>query len=108
MKLSPIKAAGKAASSPCYVHNRCRRFKQSRFGPAQATAPDGKKWWGMFDFKKNEYVPWCKFRLRRQAIVQLAIDLRHNRLPYEPDPGFDLDWLKSRSTEEIADMIDHN
>lgn len=89
-----------------YPQNRCVRFGQSRFGPVTRTALDGRTWWCMRDFKKHRYVPWYKFPRRRPALVQLAIDFRHDRLPYEPDPGFGQDWLKSRTAEEVADLVD--
>ena len=90
-----------------YPQCRCARFGQSRFEPVQRTALDGKVWWCMFDHRKNEYVPWCKFGKRRQALVQMAIDFRHRRIPYEPDPGFSKDWLLGRTAPEIAYLVDH-
>lgn len=92
--------------SPRYPQNQCIRFGQSRFGPVKHGALDGKVWWCMYDFKEHKYIPGQRFWRRRQALVQLAIDLRHNRLPYEPDPGFSQDWLKSKSAEEVADLMD--
>jgi len=88
-----------------YPRNRCVRFGQSRFGPVTRTALDGRVWWCMRDFREHEYVPWHKFRFRRQAVAQLLVDLRHNRLPYEPDPGFSREWLESRSLEQLASLL---
>lgn len=88
-----------------YPQCRCVRFGQSRFGPSKRTALDGKGWWCMYDYKDHAYVTWCRFRTRREALVQLAIDLRHNRLPYEPDPGFSREWLESRSPAELASLM---
>lgn len=88
-----------------YPQNRCIRFGQSRFGPVKRTALDGRVWWCMRDFRKHNYVSWYKFRFRRQAIAQLPVDLRHSRLPYEPDPGFSQDWLESRSLAQLAALM---
>lgn len=35
-----------------------------------------------------------------------TIDFRHDRLPYEPDPGFGQDWLKSKTAKEVAALVD--
>lgn len=90
-----------------YPQCQCARFGQSRFGPVKRTALDGVVWWVMFDYAKGEYVTWHKFRKRRQALVQLAIDFRHNRLPYEPDPGFGKRWIHERTAQEVAWLVDH-
>jgi hypothetical protein len=90
-----------------YPQCRCVRFGQSRFEPAKRTALDGKVWWCLLDHRKKEYVPWCKFGKRRQALVQMAIDFRHRRIPYEPDPGFGKDWLLKRTAPEVAWLVDH-
>lgn len=92
--------------SPRYPRNQCMRFGQSRFGPVKRSALDGRVWWRIYDFKEHGCVPGYRFRKRRQALVQLVADLRGSRLPYEPDPGFGRDWLKSRPGEEIADLVD--
>ena len=91
--------------SPWYPQNQCIRFGQSRFGPLKRGALDGKVWWCMYDYRKKEYVTWGRFKTRRQALVQLAIDLRLNRLPYEPDPGFYHGWLAERGDAEVMDLI---
>ena len=91
--------------SPWYPRNPCMRFGQSRFGPVKRTALDGKAWWCMYDYRDKAYVTWGRFKTRRQALVQLAIDLQHNRLPYEPDPGFSRDWLLSRTIEEVRGLV---
>ena len=85
----------------------CARFGQSRFGPVKRRALDGVVWWVMYDYAKGEYVTWHKFRKRRQALVQLAIDFRHDRLPYEPDPGFGKRWIHERTAQEVAWLVDH-
>ena len=90
-----------------YPQCRCARFGQSRFGPAQRTALDGKVWWCIFDYATGKYVPGYKFNKRRQALVHLVIDFRHGWLPYDPDPGFSKDWLMGRTAPEIAYLIDH-
>lgn len=90
-----------------YPRCRCARFGQSRFGPVKRTALDGKAWWCMYDYRKNEYVTWCKKKMRQDALVQLAIDLTRNRLPYEPDPGFSKEWLMERSPVEIRYLVRH-
>ena len=90
-----------------YPQCMCDRFGQSRFGPVKRTALDGKVWWCMRDFREHKYVPWYKFRFRRQAITQLLVDLRHNRLPYDPDPGFSKEWLMGRSLDEISYLVRH-
>ena len=92
--------------SPWYQQNPCIRFGQSRFGPSKRTAIDGKAWWCMYDYKDHAYVTWYRFRTRRQALVQLATDLRSKRLPYEPDPGFCPGWLRARTAPEVADLVD--
>lgn len=92
--------------SPWYPQNTCIRFGQSRFGPVKRTAIDGKTWWCMYDYRDKAYVTWYRFKRRRQALVQLAIDLRLDRLEYEPDPGFGRDWLKSKSIEEVTALVD--
>lgn len=89
-----------------YPQCRCARFGQSRFGPVMRTALDGKKWWVIFDYFTGEH-DWSRFKKRRQAIVHLAIELRHCRLPYEPDPGFSKEWLMGRTAPEIAYLVDH-
>ena len=91
-----------------YPQCRCARFGQSRFEPVKRTALDGKVWWCMRDHRKKEYVPWYyKFKTRREALVQLAIDFKHGRIPHEPDPGFDKDWLVALSAEDVAWLMDH-
>lgn len=92
--------------TPQYQQNPCIRFGQSRFGPSKRTAIDGNVWWCMYDYRDNAYVTWYRFRTRRQALVQLAMDLRSKRLPYEPDPGFCPGWLKARTAPEVADLVD--
>lgn len=92
--------------TPWYQQNPCIRFGQSRFGPSKRTALDGKTWWCLYDYRDHAYVTWYRFRRRRQALVQLAMDLRHDRLPYEPDPGFYPGWLKARTAMEVADLAD--
>lgn len=89
-----------------YPQCRCARFGQSRFGPVMRTALDGKKWWGIFDYFTGEH-DWSRFKKRRQALVHLAIELRHCRLPYEPDPGFSKEWLMGRSLEEMSYLVRH-
>jgi hypothetical protein len=37
----------------------------------------------------------------------MAIDFRHRRIPYEPDPGFGKDWLLKRTAPEVAWLVDH-
>lgn len=90
-----------------YPQCRCARFGQSRFEPVKRTALDGKVWWCLYDRRKNEYVAWYKKKMRRHVLVQLVIDLKHGRLPYEPDPGFSKDWLMGRSQEEMAYLVRH-
>lgn len=90
-----------------YPQCRCARFGQSRFEPVQRTALDGKVWWCLYDHRKNEYVAWYKMKLRRQALVHLAMELRHGRLPYDPDPGFSKEWLMGRSQEEMKYLVRH-
>lgn len=92
--------------SPWHQDNKCIRFGQSRFGPVKRTGIDGKAWWCMYDYHDHAYVGWYRFKKRRQALVQLAMDLRHERLPYEPDPGFYPGWLKARTAMEVADLAD--
>lgn len=92
--------------TPQYQQNPCIRFGQSRFGPSKRTALDGKVWWCLYDYRDHAYVTWYRFRRRRQALVQLAMDLRHGRLPYEPDPGFSPGWLRARTAMEVADLAD--
>lgn len=92
--------------SPQYPQNKCIRFGQSRFGPSKRTALDGKTWWCLYDYRDHAYVTGCRFWKRRQALVQLAMDLRSERLPYEPDPGFGPGWLKARTAPEVADLVD--
>ena len=91
--------------SPLYPLNQCIRFGQSRFGPSKRTALDGKAWWCMYDYKDHAYITWYRFKTRRQALVQLAIDLRLNGLPYEPDPGFSREWFDARTAEETWDLV---
>lgn len=92
--------------TPLYQQNPCIRFGQSRFGASTRTAIDGKVWWCMYDYRDHAYVTWYRFRTRRQALVQLVVDLQLNRLPYEPDPGFSREWFKARTAEEIRDLVD--
>ena len=89
-----------------YPQCRCVRFGQSRFEPAKRTALDGKVWWCLFDHFKGEY-DFGRFYKRRQVLVHLAIELRHGRLPYDPDPGFSKDWLLKRTASEVAYLVDH-
>lgn len=96
----------KKASDRWYPQCRCVRFGQSRFEPVKRTALDGKLWWCLFDHFKGEH-DFGKFKKRRQALVHLVIELRHRRLPYEPDPGFSKDWLLRRTAPEVAYLIDH-
>lgn len=89
-----------------YPQCRCVRFGQSRFEPVRRTALDGKVWWCILDHFTGEH-DYSRFKKRRQALVHLAIELRHRRLPYEPDPGFSKDWLLGRTAPEITYLIDH-
>ena len=91
--------------SPRYKQNPCIRFGQSRFGPAKRTALDGKTWWCVYDYRNHKYGCY-RFKTRRQALVQLELDIRSGRLPYEPDPGFSLEWLKARTILELRDLVD--
>lgn len=89
-----------------YPQCRCVRFGQSRFEPVKRTALDGKVWWVILDHFTGEH-DYSKFKKRRQALVRLAIELRHCRLPYDPDPGFSMDWLRKRTAQEMAWLVDH-
>lgn len=90
-----------------YPQCRCVRFGQSRFEPAKRTALDGKVWWCMLDHCKKVYVPWYyRFKTRRNALVQLAIDFKHGRLPYDTDPGFSKEWLTGLTPKEMAYLVD--
>ena len=89
-----------------YPQCRCVRFGQSRFEPVKRTALDGRVWWCILDHFTGEH-DYSKFEKRRQALVRLAIEFRHRRLPYEPDPGFGKNWLLKRTAPEIAYLIDH-
>ena len=89
-----------------YPQCRCARFGQSRFEPVKRTALDGKVWWCILDHFTGEY-DFCRFKKRRQAIVHLAIELRHCRLPYDPDPGYSKKWLMRRSQEEMKYLVRH-
>ena len=91
--------------SPWYSQNQCIRFGQSRFGPSKRTALDGKVWWCVYDYRNHTY-GWYRFKKRRQALVQMAMDLRSKRLPYEPDPGFHPRWLAERGADEVVDLVD--
>ena len=104
---APGKRRGCAALR--YPQCRCARFGQSRFEPARRTALDGKVWWCMYDHKTGKYVPGYRHRFdkRRQALVQLVMDLRNDRLPYDPDPGFSKDWLSGRTAPELAYLVDN-
>ena len=92
--------------APRYQHNQCIRFGQSRFGPSKRTALDGKTWWCMYDYRDHAYVTWYRCRTRKQALVRLAKDLQNKMLPYEPDPGFSLEWFMTRTAPEAADLVD--
>jgi len=92
--------------SPWYPQNTCIRFGQSRFGPVKRTALDGKAWWCIYDYHDKLSVTWGRFKTRRQALVQLAIDLRHGLLPYEHDPGFRPGWLAERGADEVVDLVE--
>jgi hypothetical protein len=89
-----------------YPQCRCVRFGQSRLEPLKRTALDGKVWWVIFDHFKGEH-DWSRFPKRRQALAHLAIELRHGRLPYDPDPGFSKAWLMRRSLKEMVYLVDH-
>ena len=89
-----------------YQQCRCVRFGQSRLEPLRRTALDGEKWWCIFDHFTGEYY-YYRFKKRRQALVRLAIELRHGRLPYDPDPGFSKEWLMERSQKEMAYLVYH-
>ena len=89
-----------------YPQCRCARFGQSRFEPVQRTALDGKVWWCILDHFTGEY-DWSRFKKRRQALEHLAIELRHGRLPYDPDPGFNKDWLLGRTAPEMKYLVYH-
>lgn len=89
-----------------YPQCRCVRFGQSRFGPVQRTALDGKVWWVIFDYFKGEY-DYRRFKKRRQALVHLAMELRYRLLPYEPDPGFGKKWIHERTDQEVKWLVDH-
>lgn len=88
-----------------YPQCRCVRFGQSRFEPVRRTALDGKVWWCIIDHFTGKY-GWIRFRKRRDALVQLAVDFRHDRLPYEPDPGFGERWMHKRTDQEVAWLVD--
>ena len=87
-----------------YPQCRRTRFGQSRFEPVTRTALDGKVWWCIVDHFTGEY-DYSKFKTRRQALVHLAIEFRHNRLPYDPDPGFGKKWIHERTAQEVAMLV---
>ena len=89
-----------------YPQCRCVRFGQSRFEPVKRTALDGKVWWDILDHFTGEY-DWNRFKKRWQALVYLAIEIRHRRLPYEPDPGFGRKWIHERTAQEVAWLVGH-
>jgi len=88
-----------------YPQCRCVRFGQSRFEPVKRTALDGKVWWCILDHSTGEY-DCNRFKKRRQALVHLGMELRHCRLPYDPDPWFSKKWLMGRSLKEMAYLVD--
>lgn len=87
-----------------YLQCRCARFGQSRFEPVRRTALDGKLWWCIIDHFTGEY-DYSRFKTYRQALVHLAIEFRHNRLPYEPDPGFGDKWIHERTDQEVELLV---
>ena len=87
-----------------YPQCRVPNFGQSRFEPVRRTALDGKLWWCIVDHFTREY-DYSRFKMYRQALVHLAIELRHNRLPYEPDPGFGEKWIHERTAQEMAYLV---
>ena len=87
-----------------YPQCRCAWFGQSRFEPVRRTALDGKLWWCIVDHFTREH-DYSRFKTCRQALVHLAIELRHNRLPYEPDPGFGKNWIHERTAQEVAQLV---
>jgi hypothetical protein len=87
-----------------YPQCRCAQFGQSRFEPVRRTALDGKLWWCIIDHVTGKY-DYSKFKTYRQALVHLAIELRHNRLPYDPDPGFGKKWIHERTAQEVALLV---
>lgn len=89
-----------------YPQCRCARFGQSRFEPVKRTALDGKVWWCIVDHFTGEY-DYSRFKTYRQALVHLAIEFRHNRLPYDPDPGFGKRWIHERTDQEVRWLVDH-
>ena len=93
-------------SNRWYPQCRYSWFGQSRFEPVKRTALDGKVWWCIFDHFTREH-DYSRFKKRRQALVHLGIELRHRRLPYEPDPGFSEEWLMGRTQEEMAYLVRH-
>ena len=90
-----------------YPQCRYAWFGQSRFEPVRRTALDGKVWWVIYDRAKGEYVTGYRFRYYRQALVHLAMELRYNRLPYDPDPGFGKKWIHERTDQEVRWLLDH-
>lgn len=90
-----------------YPQCRYARFGQSRFEPVKRTALDGKEWWCIVDHFTGEH-DCSRFKMRRQALAHLAIEFRHNRLPYEPDPGFGRGgFTDSQALQEVAWLVKH-
>ena len=75
---------------------------QSRFEPVKRTAIDGRVWWCAWDHKKGRYI-YGKHKTRKDCVLSLYMNFRHERLPFEPDDKRKgLKWLKSLTSLEQA------
>lgn len=76
---------------------------QSRFEPVKRGALDGKVWWCVYDNKEKMWRPGHRHRTRRDAVLSLLMNFRHERMPFEPDDERKgLKWLKSLTSLEQA------
>ena len=76
---------------------------QSRFEPVKRGALDGKVWFGVYDNKEKMWRPGHKYRTRRDAVLSLLMNFRHERIPFEPDDKRKgLKWLRSLTSLDRA------
>ena len=83
--------------TPHYIHSSYPCCGQSRFEPYKREALDGKIWWCVYDNKIHKWVDGNRYKTRKECVVGLFMDFKHERKEYEPDDSrHDLEWLKKQ------------
>lgn len=88
---------------PKYGQSRYPCLGQSRFEPIQRQHLDEKWWWCVYDHKDHRWIPGYRCHTRRKCLLNMMMDFRHERLPFEPDNDLrGIEWLKGVQSVDEA------